>query len=261
MQVRQMSAPLGAIIEDIDVRSVDAADVAELNMLFCQHHVLVFPKQQLTPDEQVTFAQHWGELVPFPYGSLPGQPNIIELRNKGKKRDVNQHWHSDMTYDPNPPKLTMLYALQAPALGGETAFANQIYAYEELSDGMKALVDSLTAKHSAKDLARLYGQDPDQASEAEHPVVRTHDETGARALYVCQAFTREFKNWSRQESKVLLDYLYEHCVRPEYQARHQWQTGDLVMWDNRCLLHYAVHDHGDNPRLIHRLQVRGGAPH
>ena len=102
---------------------------------------------------------------------------------------------------------------------------------------MKALVDSLTAKHSAKDLARLYGQDPDQASEAEHPVVRTHDETGARALYVCQAFTREFKNWSRQESKVLLDYLYEHCVRPEYQARHQWQTGDLVMWDNRSTLH------------------------
>jgi taurine dioxygenase len=260
MQVRQMSAPLGAIVEDIDIRNVDAADVAELNMLFCQHHVLVFPKQQLTPDEQVTFAQHWGELVPFPYGSLPGQPNIIELRNKGKKRDVNQHWHSDMTYDPNPPKLTMLYALQAPALGGETAFANQIHAYEELSVGMKALVDSLTAKHSAKDLARLYGQDPDQASEAEHPVVRTHDETGARALYVCQAFTREFKNWSRQESKVLLDYLYEHCVRPEYQARHQWQAGDLVMWDNRCLLHYAVHDHGDNPRLIHRLQVRAGAP-
>ena len=260
MQIRQMSAPLGAIVEGIDVRTVDAADVAELNKLFCQHHVLVFPKQQMTPDEQVTFAQHWGELVPFPYGSLPGQPNIIELRNKGKKNNVNQHWHSDMTYDPNPPKLTMLYALQVPALGGETAFANQIHAYEELSDGMKALVDSLSAKHSAKDLARLYGQNPDQALEAEHPVVRIHDETGARALYVCQAFTREFKNWSRQESQVLLNYLYEHCVRPEYQARHQWQARDLVMWDNRCLLHYAVHDHGDHPRLIHRLQVRGGAP-
>ena len=125
---------------------------------------------------------------------------------------------------------------------------------------MKALVDSLIAKHSARDLARLYGQDPDQASEADHPVVRTHDESGERALYVCRAFTRQFRDWSRQESKVLLDYLYEHCVRPEYQARHQWQAGDLVMWDNRCLLHYAVHDHGDNPRLIHRLQVRGVAP-
>jgi taurine dioxygenase len=165
-----------------------------------------------------------------------------------------------MTYDPAPPKLTMLYALEAPAIGGETAFANQVLAYKELSVGMKALVDSLIAKHSARDLARLYGQDPDQASEADHPVVRTHDESGERALYVCRAFTRQFRDWSRQESKVLLDYLYEHCVRPEYQARHQWQAGDLVMWDNRCLLHYAVHDHGDNHRLIHRLQVRGVAP-
>ena len=79
-------------------------------------------------------------------------------------------------------------------------------------------------------------------------------------LCTCKAFTRRFRDWSRQESKVLLDYLYEHCVRPEFQARHQWQAGDLVMWDNRCLLHYAVHDHGDDPRLIHRLQVRGSAP-
>jgi taurine dioxygenase len=260
MQVTKMAAPLGAIVEDLDVRTVDVSTATKLNELFCQHHVLVFPNQQLTPDDQVAFAQHWGELVPFPYGSLPGHPNIIELRNKGKQRDVNQHWHSDMTYDPAPPKLTMLYALEAPALGGETAFANQIEAYEDLSDGMKTLVDTLVAKHSAKDLARLYGQDPEQASEAEHPVVRTHDESGAKALYVCRAFTRQFRHWSRQESKVLLEYLYEHSIRPEYQARHQWQPGDLVMWDNRCLLHYAVHDHGDEPRLIHRLQVRGQAP-
>ncbi len=260
MRVRQMAAPLGAIVEDLDVRDINEDVSLELNQLFCQHHVLVFPRQELTPAEQIAFAENWGELVPFPYGSLPGFPNIIELRNRGKVRDVNQHWHSDMTYDPAPPKLTMLYALEAPAIGGETAFANQILAYNELSGGMKSLVDSLLATHSAKDLARLYGQNPDEASEAEHPVVRTHDETGERGLYVCAAFTRQFKHWSRQESKVLLDYLYEHSVRPEYQARHQWQAGDLVMWDNRCLLHYAVHDHGDNPRVINRLQVKGTVP-
>ena len=260
MRVRQMAAPLGAIVEELDVRTVDASVANELKRLFCQHHVLVFPQQQLTPDDQILFAEHWGELIPFPYGSLPGYPDIIELRNRGKARNVNQHWHSDMTYDPTPPKLTMLYALEAPAIGGETAFANQILAYQELSAGMKKLVNSLVAKHSAKDLARLYGQDPDQASEAEHPVVRTHDESGEKALYVCRAFTRQFQDWSREESKALLDYLYEHCVRPEYQARHQWQAGDLVMWDNRCLLHYAVHDHGDDPRVIHRLQVRGVSP-
>ena len=126
MRVRQMAAPLGAVVENLDVRTIGAETAKELNQLFCEHHVLVFPRQVLTPDEQIAFAEHWGELIPFPYGSLPGYPNLIELRNRGKSRDVNQHWHSDMTYDPAPPKLTMLYALEAPAIGGETAFANQI---------------------------------------------------------------------------------------------------------------------------------------
>ena len=257
MQTRPMSAPLGLIVENLDVRTVNHDTWMQLDELFCKHHVLVFPDQQLTPAEHQAFAQHWGELVPFPYGGLPDYPNIIELRNRGKKGDVNQHWHTDMSYAPAPPKLTMLYALETPALGGETAFANQILAYEGLSVGIKRLLDDLVAEHSAEDLARLYGADTQEASRAEHPVVRVHEDSGERALYVCRAFTRRFKDWSRAESKVLLEFLYEHSVRPEFQARHQWRPNDLVMWDNRCLLHYAVHDHGDDPRLLHRLQVQG----
>ena len=260
MRVTKMAAPLGAIVEDLDVRKVGEDEAATLNQLFGEHHVLVFPKQELTPDEQIAFAQHWGELVPFPYGSLPGYPNIIELRNRGKKRDVNQHWHSDMTYDPRPPKLTMLYALEAPAIGGETAFANQIHAYEELSTGMKSLVDSWWPStlpriwHAC--MVKTQIKPPKQSTLSYAPMMKP---VSVRCT-CAKAFTRRFRDWSRQESKVLLDYLYEHCVRPEFQARHQWQAGDLVMWDNRCLLHYAVHDHGDDPRLIHRLQVRGSAP-
>ena len=260
MDVRRLSAPLGAIVSGIDVRNVDAAQWQTLNRLFCEHHVLVFPQQTLTPEDQKAFAQHWGTLVRHPYASMREHPEIIELRNLGKKRDVNQHWHSDMTYNPEPPKLTMLYALEAPEHGGDTAFANQCLAYAELSDGLKAIVDTLRAQHTGRGLAQLYGADQDAAPQAEHPVVRTHDETGERALYVCRAFTENFIGWQRKESKALLDYLFEHSVRPEYQARHNWQPGDLVMWDNRCLLHYAVHDHGDDPRLIHRLQVAGPAP-
>ena len=154
----------------------------------------------------------------------------------------------------------MLYALEAPELGGETAFSNQVLAYQALSPGLQGLVDTLLAHHSARDLARLYGQDPDQALEAVHPVARTHDETGEKALYVCAAFTKRFETWGRTDSKALLEYLFEHAVRPEFQARHRWRPGDLVMWDNRCLLHYAVHDHEDAPRLLHRLQVRGAVP-
>ena len=260
MQVTRLSAPLGAVIDNLDIRHISHDQWQTLNELFCQYHVLVFPAQDLTPEDQLAFASRWGELVPFPYMALPEHPNLIELRNTGKARDVNQHWHSDMTYHPAPPKLTMLYALQAPEIGGETAFANQHLAWEEVSPGLKRILADLQAVHSAKDLARLYKQDETTAFESLHPVVRTHDETGAQALYVCRAFTQRFEDWSRRESTALLNYLFEHSTRPEYQARHQWRKGDLVMWDNRSVLHYAVHDHADEPRVIHRCQVLGPTP-
>ena len=257
MQVRRFAAPLGAVVEGVDVRRVDDPTLAKLDALFCEHHVLVFPGQQLTPEEQLGFARRWGPTVRHPYSGLPEHPEVIELRNQGKQRDVNQHWHSDMTYNTAPPKLTMLYAHEAPELGGDTAFSNQELAYDALSDGMRGLLDGLRALHSAEGLAGLYGQDPGDAPKAEHPVVRTHDQTGRRSLYVCRAFTRRFVGWRREESAPLLDYLFHHSVRPEFQARHRWSAGDLIMWDNRCLLHYAVHDHGDQERRIHRVQVEG----
>ncbi len=260
MQVHRFAAPLGAVVENLDVRRVDAAISRELNALFNEHHVLVFPRQTLTPGDQLRFASTWGALVRHPYAGLETHPEIIELRNQGKARDVNQHWHSDMTYNTAPPKLTMLYALEAPTYGGDTAFANQELAYADLSDGLKKVVDGLRAVHSAEGLAALYREDPNQAPRAEHPVVRVHDETGRRSLYVCRAFTRRFVGWSREESASLLDSLFRHSARLEYQARHRWRAGDLVMWDNRCLLHYAVHDHGDEPRVIHRVQVEGPIP-
>jgi taurine dioxygenase len=255
-----MSAPLGAVVEDIDVNRIDADRFRELHALFCTHHVLVLPNQHLTPEQQLAFGRRWGQLVRHPYAGLKDHPEIIELRNTGKARDVNQHWHSDMTYNTAPPKLTMLYAHAAPQFGGDTAFANQHLAYDELSSGLKQTLEGLRALHSARGLAELYGAAKAEAPEAEHPVIRSHDETGRRALYVCRAFTRQFRGWSRAESRGLLEYLFEHSVRPEYQARHRWHAGDLVLWDNRCLLHFAVHDHGDEPRLIHRLQVEGPVP-
>jgi len=260
MRVRRWAAPLGAVIEGLDVRRVDDATNRELNALFCEHHVLAFPEQQLAPEDQMAFARRFGPLVRHPYSGLAQHPDIIELRNRGKAKDINQHWHSDMTYNKAPPKLTMLYAHETPALGGDTAFSNQILAYAALSDGLRSVVDGLRALHSAEGLAAVYGESPSEAPRAEHPVVRTHDETGKRALYVCRAFTRRFVGWSREESAALLEYLFQHSVRPEFQARHVWKPGDLLMWDNRCLLHYAVHDHDDAPRVIHRVQVEGPVP-
>ena len=213
MNVRRLSAPLGAIVEGLDVRRVDEAAWRQLNELFCTYHLLVFPGQSLTPQEQMAFGRRWGELIRHPYAGLDDYPEIIELKNHGKRRDVNQHWHSDMTYNERPPKLTMLYALEAPDLGGDTAFANQHLAWEALSDGVRATLEHLEAVHSAEGLANLYGADPGQAPRAEHPVARTHDENGRRALYVCRAFTQRFVGWSREESRGLLEYLFQHAGR------------------------------------------------
>ena len=260
MKVRRFAAPLGAVVEGVDVRRVDDEIWRTLNDLFCEHHVLAFPAQTLTPEDQMAFARRWGPLVRHPYSGMKEYPDVIELRNRGKAKDINQHWHSDMTYNEAPPKLTMLYALEAPQFGGDTAFANQELAYAELSSGLCAVVDSLQAIHSAEGLAAVYGESQQEAPRAEHPVVRTHDETGRKSLYVCRAFTRRFVGWSREESAPLLEYLYHHAARMEFQARHAWKAGDLVMWDNRCLQHYAVHDHADEPRVIHRVQVEGLVP-
>ena len=260
MKIEKLGAPLGAIVSDVDVRSVETPQWEELNALFCKHKVLVFPEQQLSPEDQIKFAERWGQLVRHPYAGMDAFPDIIELSNRGKRKDINQHWHTDMSFNKSPPKLTMLYALEAPSIGGDTAFANQALAYNELSDGMKATLAEMKSVHSAEGLAGVYGEKAEDAPRAEHPVVRTHDETGEKALYVCRSFTQKFVGWTRKESEGLLETLYQHSVRPEFQARQRWHKGDLVMWDNRCLLHFAVHDHDDDSRLIHRLQVVGSTP-
>ncbi len=260
MQIEKLSAPLGARISGYDVRTTTPAEFEELDELFCEHKVLVFSRQRLTPNDQVAFATRWGPLVRHPYAGMKEFPDIIELKNFGKKRDVNQHWHSDMTYSLQPPKLTMLYAHEVPVIGGDTAFANQVLAYAEMSEGLRSVINTMKAVHSAEGLAGLYGEDAASAPRAEHPVVRTHDVTGEKALYVCRSFTQRFAGWSTRESQSLLEYLFEQSTRMEFQFRHKWQAGDLVMWDNRSVLHFAVHDHGDDKRTIHRLQVEGPVP-
>jgi taurine dioxygenase len=260
MDINKIAAPLGAEIRNLDVTQVTDNEWQEIHRLFLAHHVLSFPNQKLSPADQMSFAEKWGQLVRHPYAGMDDYPNIIELKNNGKRKDVNQHWHSDMTYNQAPPKLTMLYALETPEIGGDTAFSNQLSAYEELSDGLKNILADMTAEHTAASLASIYKADASEAPRATHPVIRTHDETGKKNLYVCRAFTQKFTGWTRRESQGLLETLFEHSIRPEFQARHHWRPGDLVMWDNRCVLHYAVHDHGDDPRRIHRLQVEGPEP-
>ena len=261
MKVTRIAAPLGARIEGIDVRKANEVEWLEINQHFLAHQVIIFPNQNLTESDHIAFARRWGELVRHPYAGMKDFPDIIELQNTGKHKDINQHWHSDMTYNKVPPKFTMLYARETPSIGGDTAFSNQILAFNTLSEGLRSVLLNLKAEHTAANLATQYRKDSGKAPNAVHPVIREHDETHEKALFVCRAFTSRFQGWGIKESQALLSFLFEHSVRPEFQARHHWQNGDLVMWDNRSVLHFAVHDHSDDePRRIHRLQVEGTVP-
>lgn len=260
VEIARFAAPLGATVTGVDLRHLDDHTFAAIQAAFAQHHVLAFPDQHLSVDDHLGFARRWGPLQAHPYNGTTEHPELMRLENRGKAKDPNEHWHSDMSYEPVPPQLTMLSALEAPDLGGDTAFANQHLAFEALSPSVQDHLRQLRAVHSAEGLARLYRADPADAPRAVHPVVRRHDERGDEALFVCRAFTTRFDGWRRSESQGLLEFLFDHSARPDFQARHHWRAGDVVMWDNRSVLHYAVHDHDDDPRTLHRVQVQGTIP-
>ena len=260
VEVSKFGAPLGGVVHDIDVRSLDDAQFAAIQAAFAEHLVLAFPGQDLTIEEQLTFARRWGQLQQHPFYRGAEYPELMRLENRGKAKDPNEHWHSDMSYEPTPPKITMLHALDAPTIGGDTAFANQHLAFNELSATLQDQLRTINAVHTAEGLARLYKRDPADSPRAIHPVVRRHEDRGDDALYVCRSFTTKFEGRRTAESRGLLDTLFELSARPDFQARHKLNAGDLVMWDNRSVLHYAVHDHGDDARPIHRVQVQGDTP-
>lgn len=259
LKASRIAAALGARVEGIDLREIDADSAREILSLLNQFQVLVFPGQTLDPGDLVRFAECWGKPSKHPVvPHIEGHPEVIEIRNFGKRVTLNEHWHSDVTFEQRPPMVTLLHALEVPVVGGDTQFSNQVLAWEALSDGMKRMLSPLRALHSGELLARAMGKS--EAPRALHPVARTHPDTGRKALYVCQAFTRHFEEMSTEESRPLLEYLYRHAARPELTARHHWSVGDLVVWDNRCVQHYAVHDHGDAARVLHRVTVEGERP-
>lgn len=260
-EIRPIAPTLGAVVSGVDVRRLDDAPFAAVQRAFRDHRLLVFKHQSLTPDELMAFGSRWGELHVHPLTPhIAGYPPVQAIQNTGKATTLNEHWHTDMSFEPVPPKITMLHALEIPELGGDTAFSDQHAAYDSLSDGLKALLDGVRAVHRSDALARIMGKDPGEAPSAAHPVFRTHPDTGRKALYVCRAFTQHLEAMTRSESRGLLEFLFERSVRPDFTHRHRWEKGDLVMWDNRSLLHYAIHDHGDAPRLLHRVTVLGEPP-
>ena len=262
IDIHRLSGSLAAEIRGVDLAQLESSEFDAIHTAFLEHHVLAFRDQKLSPEQQIAFGKRWGELYVHPIvPHLDGHPEIVPITNFGKKRSLTEVWHSDVSFDPTPPMASGLLAVELPPFGGDTLFANQHLAYDRLSAGMKAMLAGLRATHSGAGLGAATGKADDWREQGQsHPVVRTHPETGRRALYVNPGFTVAFDDMTIAESKPLLDLLHEIGHAPDVCYRHRWQAGDFVMWDNRSVQHHAVHDHGDAPRTMHRITIVGDAP-
>jgi taurine dioxygenase len=277
IQVRPIAAALGAEVGGIDLAQCGDEAIAEVRQALLDHQVLCFRDQKLSPAQQVALGRRFGELNIHPhYRSLDGHPEILPvLKERTDKRNIGGVWHSDVTFLERPALGSLLYAIDVPAKGGDTMFANQYLAYDALSEGMKRLLDGLEAVHSdailskpqnkarsnAERSTKLKEEVVVEVTETCHPVVRTHPESGRKALFVNGAFTTRFKDMTVEESRPLLRFLFEHAVRPEFTCRIRWQKGSLVFWDNRAVQHYALNDYPGERREMHRVTVDGDRPH
>ena len=226
--------------------------------------MIFFRDQKLTEESHIAFGRRFGSLNVHPYvKGMNDHPEIMEIvKEPEEKLNFGGGWHSDMSFLEEP----------APAYGGDTLFASQYRAYDALSDGMKEMLDGMTAIHTAE---REYGQTGvsaasrssmnidkagDDVPKFEHPVVRTHPETGRKALYVNMAFTMYFKNMTRRESRPLLNFLFEHCTQEQFTCRFRWTPGAVAFWDNRSVQHFALNDYHGQRRHMRRVTINGDRP-
>lgn len=270
--VAPIAGSLGAEISGVDLETgLTDESVAEIRRAWLEHLVVFFRDQHLDPAAFLAFARHVGEPVEYPFvHGIDGFPEIISVM-KLPHETVNFGgiWHSDTAYLELPPMATMLIAREIPPVGGDTMWANMYDAYDALSPGLQRTLDGLRAVNSSaladvsktrEDRIREQGDEPEREYLSEHPVVRTHPETGRKALYVNVAHTLRFSDMTEEESRPLLRFLYEHSVRPEFTCRFRWQAGSLALWDNRCAMHNPINDYHGHKRSMHRITLAGDVP-
>ncbi|CAN7640855.1 TauD/TfdA family dioxygenase [Variovorax sp. LjRoot130] len=280
-EVRPFDAPVGAEIVGLDIgRPINEADFRRIHRAHLDHHVLVFRDQQITPDQHIAFSRRFGplEIHVLHQFHLEGHPEILIVSNIKKADgeplglgDAGAYWHSDISYKPHPSLGSLLHAQELPSEGGDTLFADQHLAWEGLSLGMQQRILPLKAEHSylAK-YEELRAKNPwrpklsqaqiDKVAPAVQPVVRTHPETGRKALFVSEHFTTRIVGLPQEESDALLAELFAHSVKPEYVYRHRWAPHDLVFWDNRSLMHLAAGTPDELRRKLYRTTIEGDLP-
>jgi taurine dioxygenase len=271
IDVQPIAGTIGAEVIGVDASRPLAAEViGEIRRAFLEHLVIFLPGQKLSPQQLLAFASRFGE--PMEYPQLRGLPEcplvtpVVKLEHE--RHNFGGVWHTDTSYLEQPPMASMLYALELPRYGGDTLFASQYAAYEALSDGLRQALDGLIGINSSAK-AEVTRSREDRLREAgvqskvlvgKHPIVRTHPETGRKALYMSLGHTVRFDGWGEDESKPLLDYLFTHQAKPEFTCRFRWSPGALAFWDNRCALHNPVNDYHGFRRIMHRVTLRGDTP-
>lgn len=257
MRIGRCSPAVAAAVTDIDLRAAIGTDaMSTLWDAFHEHSVLVFRDQHLTPLQQVAFAERWGTPLVVPSladHAVPDHPAVLRVTNAGKQASLTENWHFDSAFFEHPPPITVLSAQRVPELGGDTMWANQYLAYDQLSPAMQQLIDPLRIAFAGTLTDGTGGR---REVVTYHPAVHIHPGTGRKALRTGRlASAPHIEGMTTAESRGLLEFLHEHASRPDFVYRHSWRPGDVVMWDNRCLLHYAIHDYGQADRLMHRITV------
>lgn len=270
IEIRPTNGALGADISGIDLATpLDPPSVATLKGALADHGVIFFRDQHISPSQHIAFARNFGPINVNRFFRAVGEhPEIAEVRKEPEQtRNIGGNWHTDHSYDQIPALGSILLAREVPPRGGDTIFACMAKAYDGLSDGLKKTLESMRAVHSSRHVfgRPQYGKEmngrignPEAATQdAVHPVVIRHPMSGRKVLFVNPGFTTHFEGWTEAESKGLLETLYAHARRPDFQTRFQWEEGSIAFWDNRATWHYAVNDYQGERRLMHRITVEG----
>jgi taurine dioxygenase len=274
--IARLSEHTGAEVRGVDLNlPIDETLRARLNQAFVDHSVLVFRDQHLSPHHLLAAVQLFGEVFPQQDKkfSLPECPLIHYVSNQdtypdGRRYIPGEGYHTDHSNAVRPPKATVLHAVKLPDRGGDTQYVNMWRAYDELPDALKQRIAGLRAihvyqsKYSARKLMTLSEENRKAVPDAVlHPLVRTHPESGRKAIYLNPIRIEGIEGMPESEAMNLLDELLSHATQPQYEYRHQWRQGDMVMWDNRCLLHKANGDYDmGQVRYLYRIMLQGDAP-
>jgi taurine dioxygenase len=275
MRVQPTTAALGATVEGVDLRALDAGTFAAIHQAWLDRQVLLFRNQRLSDDDLVAFSRRFGDLDEAPIQEtgrrfVEGHPEIYVVSNVvqdgvpiGSLGAGEAVWHTDMSYLPHPPIASVLYALEVPPQGGDTSFCSMYAAWEELPERLRHRVDGLRVKHDGTYNSGGYARlgvtptdDPRTSPGTFHPLVYVHPETGRRGLYLGRRRNAYVEGLSLEESNALLDDVWAEATRESLTWRHQWQVGDLVLWDNRCTMHRRDAFDPSTRRVMHRTQIR-----